>query len=49
MHGQSFVAVIAAGLALVLMELVPVGVAAEDVATAGQPADSAGNDQTAAE
>jgi L,D-transpeptidase YcbB len=42
MHGQSFVAVIAAGLALVLMELVPVGAAAEDVATAGQPADSAG-------
>ena len=41
MHGQSFVAVIAAGLALVLMELVPVGAAAEDVATAGQPADSA--------
>ena len=42
MHGQSFVAVIAAGLALVLMELVPVGAAAEDVASAGQPADSAG-------
>jgi murein L,D-transpeptidase YcbB/YkuD len=42
MHGQSFVAVIAAGLALVLMELVPVGAAAEDVATAGQQADSAG-------
>ena len=42
MHGQSFVAVIAAGLALVLMELVPVGAAAEDVATAGQPANSAG-------
>jgi murein L,D-transpeptidase YcbB/YkuD len=42
MHGQSFVAVIAAGLALVHMELVPVGAAAEDVATAGQPADSAG-------
>ncbi len=42
MHGRSFVAVIAAGVALVLTELVPVGVAAEDVATAGQPADSAG-------
>ena len=42
MHGRSFVAVIAAGVAVVLSELVSVGVAAEDVATAGQPADSVG-------
>ena len=42
MHGRSFVAVIAAGVAVVLTELVSVGVAAEDVATAGQPADSVG-------
>src|SRR5512132_628653 len=39
MCGRSFVSVIAAGgLALVLAELVPVAVAAEDVATAERPA-----------
>ena len=38
MRGRSFVAVIAVGLALVFGELVPVAVAAEDAATAGQPA-----------
>ena len=43
MHGRSFVSVIAAGgLALVFAELVPVAVAAEDVATAEQPAASTG-------
>ena len=45
MCGRSFVSVIAAGgLALVFAELVPVAVAAEDVATAEQPAAAPGAD-----
>jgi murein L,D-transpeptidase YcbB/YkuD len=45
MCGRSFVSVIAAGgLALVFAELVPVAVAAEDVATAKQPAAAPGAD-----
>src|SRR6476660_7148778 len=43
MHGRSSIAVIAAGgLALAFAELVPVAVAAENVATAGRPAISTG-------
>ena len=39
MHGRSYIAVIAAGgLALVFALLVPVAFAAEEVATAEQPA-----------
>ena len=41
MRGRSFVSVITVGgLALVFAELVPVDVTAEDVATAGRPADT---------
>jgi L,D-transpeptidase YcbB len=47
MHGRSFTAVIGAGgLVLVLAQLVPVGVAAEDVATPEQRADSTSTNMT---